>query len=192
MTTLEVSNLSRYGFMGGHAGANLNLQMGHWHQDMRSGSIDTGGDVSPKEGLVGEVAPPVGHGCGRGHHKVSVCAGCGGGFLMHLLGLDHFTTGKTMNGLARASMVTNPFDLGVVGNCKDFWTVGHELGVEYERLYEIPLEGFHEVRRQREEGDDMSIGGGPGWKGLQQKLLMGLRLGVGHASRGGYEPISQV
>jgi len=87
MTTLEVTNLGRYGFMGGRAGANLNSQMGHRQQHMRSANLvgtDTNGDVSPEEGLVGEASPALGHGHEHvhGHHKSGLCAGCGGGFLM--------------------------------------------------------------------------------------------------------------
>ena len=33
---------------------------------------------------------------------------------MHILGLDRFTKGKAMSGLARAGRDHNPFDLGVV------------------------------------------------------------------------------
>jgi palmitoyltransferase len=40
MTTLEVSNLGRYGFMGGRAGANLNSQAEHRHQHRHSVSAD--------------------------------------------------------------------------------------------------------------------------------------------------------
>ena len=36
MTTLEVSNLGRYGFMGGRGGASLSGQMGHRHQHHNS------------------------------------------------------------------------------------------------------------------------------------------------------------
>ena len=65
--------------------------------------------------------------------------------------------------------------------------MGAELGVEYERLYDVPPEGFIEAKRRRvrEEGGD------EGRKSLRQSLLMGLGLGSG-SSRGGYEPLSQV
>jgi len=67
---------------------------------------------------------------------------------MNLLGFDRFTKGKAVNGLARAGKASNPFDLGFVGNCKDFWTKGKELGVEYEQLYDVPLEGFREAKKE--------------------------------------------
>ncbi|THG97426.1 hypothetical protein EW026_g4572 [Hermanssonia centrifuga] len=169
MTTLEVSNLGRYGFMGGRGGASLGQQMGHQHH--QHSPSDEGGA-----------------GGAHGHnHKHSCCGG--GGFIMNLLGFDRFTKGKAADGLARAAKAPNPFDLGVSGNCKDFWTSGRELGVEYERLYDVPPEGFLEAKRRREEGED---GGGGGRKSLRKSLLMGIGLGRSGSSRGGYEPLSQV
>ena len=67
---------------------------------------------------------------------------------MNLLGFDRFTKGKAADGLARAAKAPNPFDLGIMGNCKDFWTKGSELGVEYETLYDVPTEGFAEAKRR--------------------------------------------
>ncbi|TFK90892.1 zf-DHHC-domain-containing protein [Polyporus arcularius HHB13444] len=176
MTTFEVSNLGRYGFMGGRGGSSLHGQMGHRHLALPSDD-STGGEASG----------------GHSHrHAHGMCAGCGSGFLMNLLGLDRFTKGKAADGLARAAKAPNPFDLGIVGNCKDFWSAGQELGVEYERLYDVPLEGFSEAkrRRQREEGEDGHADAG-GRKSLRNKLLMGLGLGGGRG-RSGYEPLSQV
>ncbi|KAI0791075.1 palmitoyltransferase AKR1 [Abortiporus biennis] len=173
MTTLEVSNLGRYGFMGGRGGASLNGQMGHQHRQMSSG------DSTPESASIHQH-----------HHKHGVCAGCGSGFLMNLLGFDRFTKGKAADGLARAAKAPNPFDLGIIGNCKDFWTSGRELGVEYERLYDVPPEGFVEAKRkrQREDGDDDNAGR----KSVRKSLLMGFGLGRGSSSRSGYEPLSQV
>jgi len=116
---------------------------------------------------------------------------------MHLLGFDHFTSGKAANGLARAGHATNPFNVGFVGNCRDFWTRGREPGVEYDRLYEIPAEGLREEARRREHEEAEEIGGGGGGRkgsGLRQKLLLGLVIGglSARAARGGYEPVSQV
>lgn len=156
---------------------------------------DTG---SPDSGL-----PPLQH----PHSHRGAGAG-GSGFLMNLLGFDRFTRGKAADGLARAAKAPNPFDLGFMGNCKDFWTRGRELGVEYDRLYDVPVEGFVEAKRRRilEEGDDSRsvgsvdvLGGGAsgggasgGRKSLRKSLLMGLGIGRGGtSSRGGYEPLSQ-
>ena len=121
------------------------------------------------------------------HRHSGFCAGCGSGFLMNLLGFDRFTKGKAADGLARASKATNPFDLGIVGNCKDFWTAGKELGVRYETLYDVPLEGFREAKRRRDrEVEEDGVRKPPSRKGL----FMGLGLGR-RGSRGGYEPVSQ-
>ena len=185
MTTLEVSNLGRYGFMGGR-GASHATQMGHRHSH-------TALQADADDSLSGDATPVGGHTHGRGRHHHS--SGCGTGFIMHLLGFDRFTSGKAANGLARAGHAANPFNVGVVGNCRDFWTRGRELGVEYDRLYEVPAEGLREAkrRREREEDDDASVSGRKG-QGLRQKLLLGLGIGgsSARAARGGYEPVSQV
>ncbi|KAF9049653.1 zf-DHHC-domain-containing protein [Hymenopellis radicata] len=159
MTTLEVSNLGRYGFMGGRGGASMAGQMGHSHSRSGTSSPDSEAPVH--------------------NHRA-------GGFIMNLLGFDRFTKGKAVDGLARSSKASNPFDLGMWGNCKDFWTAGRELGVEYDKLYEVPMEGFREAkrRRERDEEDD-----GPKKSG--RRSLLGLVMG-GRSSRGGYEPVSQV
>jgi hypothetical protein len=116
---------------------------------------------------------------------------------MNLLGFDRFTKGKAVDGLARAGKASNPFDLGIVGNCKDFWTAGKELGVKYEMLYDVPLEGFREAKRRNREEAELE----DGVRKQQQQassssrkgLFMGFGLGRhGAASRGGYEPVSQV
>jgi palmitoyltransferase ZDHHC13/17 len=157
--------------MGGRGGISLAGQMGHQHRD-------TSGE--------------------NNHQRHNHSAGpCGTGFLMHLFGFDVFTKGKAADGLARSIHAPNPFDLGCIGNCKDFWTRGKELGVEYDRLYDIPKEGFLEAKRRREmeeEEDDHSLGvnrkGNRASSLLRKGLSMGLSLGRG--SRAGYEPVSQV
>ncbi|TCD60700.1 palmitoyltransferase akr1 [Steccherinum ochraceum] len=178
MTTLEVSNLGRYGFMGGRGGASMVGQMGHQHR--HSASDENG---------ASEPGTPLAH--SHHHHRGGMCGGCGSGFLMNLLGFDRFTKGKAADGLARAAKAPNPFDLGIVGNCKDFWTTGRELGVEYEALYDVPVEGFTEAKRRR-AGEESESGGEGGRKPLRKSLLMGFSLGRGGSSRAGYEPLSQV
>ncbi|KAG7441231.1 palmitoyltransferase AKR1 [Guyanagaster necrorhizus] len=169
MTTLEVSNLGRFGFMGGRGGASMNGQMGHRHSHQGLSTEDTA-----------LVSSPPDH-----QHRA-------GGFLMNLLGFDRFTKGKAVNGLARAGKASNPFDLGMWGNCKDFWTAGRELGVEYDKLYDVPVEGFREAKRRREREDELDEPGGK--RNSRKGLFMGLGLGMGRAgsSRGAYEPVSQV
>ena len=183
MTTLEVSNLGRYGFMGGRGGS-LATQMSHRHSHALQGDGD--------DALSGDTSPVAGH--VHSHGRQRHASGCTG-FLMHLLGFDRFTSGKAANGLARSGHAANPFNVGVVGNCRDFWTRGRELGVEYDRLYEIPAEGLREAKRkrEREEAEEGSVSGRKG-QGLRQKLLLGLGIGglSARAARGGYEPVSQV
>jgi palmitoyltransferase ZDHHC13/17 len=186
MTTLEVSNLGRYGYMGARGGS-LATQMGHRHHNH---SLQADAD----DALSGDSTSAGAHVHGHGHRHGS---GCNTNFLMQLLGFDRFTSGKAANGLARSGHAANPFNMGIVGNCRDFWTRGRELGVEYERLYEVPPEGFREARRRRElDHDEAEESGIPGRKGhgLRQKLLLGLGIGgpSARAARGGYEPVSQV
>nr|GAT47946.1 palmitoyltransferase akr1 [Mycena chlorophos] len=175
MTTLEVSNLGRYGFMGGRGG----LGVGQMGQASRQGS-------------------PEGEGQGEAHahggHAHSHGTGCSG-FLMSILGLDRFTRGRAVDGLARAGTARNPFDLGMVKNCQDFWSKGRELGVEYERLYDVPLEGFVEARKRREAeemgGAGGEDGGGKPSIGLLARLGSRMGFGVGR-TRSGYEPLNQM
>lgn len=186
--------------MGGRGGASLAGQMGHRHNHAPSVAPTAG--ATPEEGLLSEGADlenTHGHshaGHRHAHAHKGFCGVCSSSssFLLHLLGLDRFTSGRATTGLARASKASNPFDMGVVGNCKDFWTVGRELGVEYERLYEVPLEGFREAKRRREEEgevDGVSINGGR--KGLRERLRERLMGGMSMGGRrSGYEPVSQV
>lgn len=190
MTTLEVSNLGRYGFMGGRGGASVAGQMGHRHH---RGLADAGlllPGVDTEETTLVE-SDSVSGASGHHHRHSGICAGCGSGFLMNLLGFDRFTKGKAADGLARAGKASNPFDLGIVGNCKDFWTAGKELGVEYDKLYDVPFEGFKEAKKKREREEEEE----GGRRGSARKgIFMGLG-GLGRAmgaSRAGYEPVSQV
>jgi len=183
MTSLEVSNLGRYGFMGGRGGASLSGQMSHHHHHGRRHDTD-GEDAS----LAGsDASGSNSSGSGVVHRHSGICAGCGSGFLMNLLGFDRFTRGKAVDGLARAGKASNPFDLGMVGNCKDFWTAGKELGVKYETLYDVPLEGFREAKRRNREVEEDGVRKPSSRKGL----FMGLGLGRPSGSRAGYEPVSQ-
>jgi hypothetical protein len=155
MTTLEVSNLGRYGFMGGRGGPSPSMQQGHQH---------THGDGAQT----------------RHQHKKM----CGNGFMMQILGLDRFTKGKAVDGMARASKAPNPFNHGIFSNCRDFWSAGRELGVEYERLYQVPPEGFQEAKRRRVEVDPHFTTTRPKRSGI---FNMGLSWGRG--SRQGYLPV---
>lgn len=185
MTTLEVSNLGRYGYMGGRGGQSLSGQMGHRHQHHRSANVVLGVD-SEDTALIGADGASTSSGEHHRHRREAACGGCGSGFFMNLLGFDRFTKGRAVDGLARAGKASNPFDLGIVGNCKDFWTAGRELGVEYEALYDVPIEGFKEAKRRRNMEEDEDGMGVHGRKGLGKSLFMGFGLG---RSRSGYEPV---
>lgn len=155
MTTLEVTNLGRYGYLGGRGGSSLAAQQGHAHSH-------------------------EGHETTHAHGA----KGCWG-FLLNILGFDRFTKGKARQGLARASKASNPFDLGMMANCRDFWTTGGELGVEYQTLYDVPPEGFA-VARERRMAEERERGAEYGGRRKGKGLLMGLGLG---RSNSGYQPI---
>ena len=71
-------------------------------------------------------------------------------FLLKILGIDRFTSGKAAEGLlATSTVVANPFDLGCYLNVLDFFRRGREVGVDYTRLYEVPEGGFVRARRER-------------------------------------------
>src|ERR1700712_688230 len=132
--------------MGGR-GTPLKGQMGATSRQISS---MPGGGRSAAGSLAGlddaqSQDPHASHSHAQGGSK-GLCGGTSA-FLMSLLGFDRFTKGKATAGLAMAGKAANPFDLGMIGNCKDFWTSGRELGVEYERLYDVPTEGFKEAKR---------------------------------------------
>ncbi|KAG8709674.1 palmitoyltransferase akr1 [Ceratobasidium sp. 394] len=171
MTTLEVSNLGRYGFMGGKGGTSLNGQDGHSHSH----------------------APGEGHGHGHKHqhkHGIAGCCSKISGVVMSLTGLERYTKFRAGEGLKRAKTARNPFSTGVVGNCTDFWTAGKTLGVDYRLVYEVPDEGFLEAKRRRGEDDEVYLGGG-GSGGKRGALLGRLKamMGAGGAGARGYEPV---
>ncbi|CDZ96517.1 palmitoyltransferase akr1 [Phaffia rhodozyma] len=173
MTTLEVTNLGRYGFMGGRGGSSLRDQSGAvgvglggrtggpeglgGPGDLGMGIDPTGVDeptVSGEETGDGSTLPHVhahAHGHAHGHrHGILGCMGGGWRFMLQILGLDRFTKGKAAKGLRMAGRDANPFDQGIIGNCMDFWTVGGTLGVDYRQLYDIPLGGFSSQRQRQQ------------------------------------------
>ena len=125
LTTFEVSNLGRFGFMGGRGGlaagsGGAGLQMGHRHQHQHHRA--TGSERSDEDSEAEGGAHKHNHRHG-GLFSMATAPGTCGGFLLNLLGLDRFTRGRAAHGLALASSgsrAMNPFDFGVVRNCKDF------------------------------------------------------------------------
>jgi palmitoyltransferase len=133
MTTLEVSNLGRYGYMG-ERGSSLRDQAGAMQQAMAigagvgpTGAAEDGvameGSSGPGGNLagVGDHGHVHGPGCkhGRGHsHGVvntvrSLGKMCAAPFLQ-ISGLDRFTKGQALGGMRRAGRDQNPFDLGPI------------------------------------------------------------------------------
>lgn len=129
MTTLEVSNLGKYGFMGGRGGASLKDQSGalaHFAGSAGGGMgvAGSGGETSldpndiedgvgappppPRSGATGSLA---GHAHGHAHRHSSKGQFA---FCLQILGLDLFTRGKAAKGLSLANKDANPFDQGLV------------------------------------------------------------------------------
>jgi hypothetical protein len=152
MTTFEVSNLSKYGFMGGR-GESMAMQQGHQH-------ASAGGVSGDEDDPSGGTQASHGHALAGHRHRHGHSHGVKGffGFLLRLLGLDRFTRGNAARALARANRSSNPFDMGVITNCGDFWTKGKEVGVQYESLYEVPPEGFRAAKARHEARDDEDAG----------------------------------
>ncbi|BEI90394.1 uncharacterized protein CcaverHIS019_0304640 [Cutaneotrichosporon cavernicola] len=153
MTTYEVSNLGRYGYMGGRGGTSLRDQSGA----VRGSTVfvpmpDTESDFSHLP--PPPSASPAHH---HQHHRCGalgrICSALGAaitGPVFRLVGLDQFTQGRAVSGMARAGRDQNPFDLGVTKNCSDFWCGAK--GVDYLHLYEVPPEGWVAYRRKLAAG----------------------------------------
>lgn len=183
LTTFEVSNIGRFGFMGGK-GSSMAMQQGHWSQQATVGfEDDTGsGNPAPAGGNAhtGHRHGAHGHAHGRKQKHSHGISGCFG-FILRLLGLDRFTKGKAADGLLKSSGAKNPFDLGLIGNCVDFWTKGREVGVQYESVYTVPQEGFKAAKAHREMRDDEDTGSLMSGMGSGGKRR--LSMGVGGASK---------
>lgn len=139
MTTFEVSNLGRYGFMGGRGGQSLRDQSGAMLKQasavgagigMSGAGEEAAGPADAEAGPEGNalLPPPGGHvhgpQCRHGNHARGHSHGvmhiCGAlwktltGPLMTILGLDRFTKGKALGGMKKAGRDQNPFDMGIV------------------------------------------------------------------------------
>lgn len=151
MTTLEVSNLGRYGYMGGRGGSSMSSQTSF--MEARAEAIRTNSVISGQQGSDAGLDDVHDHTSGNpagstdrshSHGLVGVMKGTGN-WLLSIVGLDLYTKGKGREGLKKASRSQNPFDQGIVVNCQDFWTRGRALGVRYEELYDVPPGGFKPV-----------------------------------------------
>ncbi|KAF7373716.1 Palmitoyltransferase [Mycena sanguinolenta] len=111
---------------GGRGGTSLNGQMGHRHAHAHGHGHGAAASTDSEPDPLASGTPAHTH--------------TSSGFLMDLLGFDRFTRGSAASGLARASKASNPFDLGIM-MVWNFWTKERELGVEYERLYDVCWRG---------------------------------------------------
>lgn len=215
MTSLEVSNVGRYGFMGGRGvigTGQMGAQQGgpsrsHSHSHGQGESSPLSASQSLAQGL---------HSTSHSHPQslsgsgglltlpcriCSICASCpGASFLLRITGLDRFTArGGATRGLAVSAAPQNPFDLGPYLNCMDFWGMGKEVGVRWETCYDIPEGGFKKAREERllderERGDRGELepsnrkGGRRFWPGVRRVLSMRM----GRSSTYDYEPLAQV
>lgn len=163
ITTFEVSNLGRYGHM-----------------------ASRGLSAASQEGFMAAHAASHAHANRSGstphthqhtHNPLKLCArACGRilpGTLLAIVGLDLYTKGRGAEGMVKAAEKSgaNPFDVGLMRNCTDFWTRGRTLGVEYEKLYDLPPEGFRAViaqrKRMQKEAGSARQGGGGGYEMLR-------------------------
>ncbi|UZJ51434.1 hypothetical protein CBS101457_000754 [Exobasidium rhododendri] len=194
MTTLEVSNLGRYGFMGGKGGSSMSSQSGfmeararnsgtspidgtagfvqHQHGDGDDAGLDeensTAGGGSTTSSTSSSASPNQSKKGNHQHGTFTSVLGGSGNWLLSIVGLDLYTKGKGGEGLKKASRSQNPFDHGLLINCQDFWTRGRILGVKYEELYDIPSGGFMPNSR-----------GGVGVSSHQRSRSMDLEVGGG-------------
>lgn len=165
MTTLEVSNLGRFGFMGGKGGQSYAGQTNFIAQHSARGQpaggasdrlqgiqkqfsgedaqIDVNLATDDTTGESSTATTTTTHGHAHSHSKLGmlkrVCSSSGS-WLLSIVGLDLYTRGKAGEGLKRASGAANPFDHGWLSNCKDFWSKGQDLSIDYATLYDLPGE----------------------------------------------------
>jgi len=145
-------------------------QQGHTHAQ---GGQQGGGGAEDASGHSHSHS----HSHGHGHSHGGKGKGCTG-FLLTLVGLDRFTKPRAAAAALLRTPPANPFDAGTpLSNCRDFWTKGGELGVDYERVYDVPGEGFLKRRMEGERGDLPGGAGGMdggGNRGGKLGLVMGM------------------
>ena len=143
ITTYEVSNLGRFGHMGTRglsASAQEGFMAEHAHAQSTTSGSATPADPEQSGAESGHVHGPAcrhghSHSHGGGHRhsnnplKVcsAICTKCMPSTLLAIVGLDLYTKGRGAEGMARAAQDgpgANPFDVGLMGNCTDFWTRG--------------------------------------------------------------------
>ncbi|KAH9451296.1 hypothetical protein Pst134EB_018780 [Puccinia striiformis f. sp. tritici] len=128
MTTFELSNVNRFGYMGGRAGTSMASQSSHSHSHSAQSSL-------------------LSHNHNHNHHH-HPSSGKPKSFIfcLKLLGLDRFLDGTSL--LKKSKKATNPFHKSIRTNCLDFWTAGNHLGINYLELFEVPEGGFKVQSKQ--------------------------------------------
>jgi len=122
MTTFELSNVNRFGYMGGRAGTSMAAQSSHSHAH----------HTSAQSSLSSHHHPHHHHHHSRKPKSLVFC--------LKLLGLDRLLEGPQL--IKKSQKATNPFNKGLKANCLDFWTAGNHLGINYLELFEVPEGGF--------------------------------------------------
>lgn len=176
MGSRGISAAAQEGFMAEHQ---------HATAQASAAGADAAGGVPPGAGGGHVHGPACNH--GRGHHHthnpLKICAGILGRLLpstlLAIVGLDLYTRGGGAEGMVRANNEknkgTNPFDVGIIRNCTDFWTRGKTLGVDYEKLYDLPSEGYpaliakrKRMKESQKESDTVLRSRGSGYEMLNQ------------------------
>lgn len=179
LTTLEVSNVSRFGYLGGKPGVSGAAQQGYvakWEASQGQAAqhaANLGGGAG--DGAENEADDPdsLAHAPSSSRPTTPLASSSSAGarptgsfaFLLKLLGLDRFLSSSSSSSRTpnrTVSTVSNPFSLSPSQNCLDFWTRGGELGVDYERVYEVPKGGWKRVvaERKRREREEKARGAG--------------------------------
>ncbi|GAA5844281.1 hypothetical protein JCM9279_001753 [Rhodotorula babjevae] len=209
LTTLEQSNLGRYGYMGGKPGVSGAQQQGaveKWTAAKQARHAAQLGDAGAGDGDDDPTslahAPATGASDDEGALSSARVPKGRMALLLRLLGLDRFLlSSPPRSSRARRSRTApgtapgagaNPFDLGLRANCADFWTAGAELGVRYDELWGVPDGGFARVvaeRKRREEEERAGRGEG-GAAGGAWDRVRGRRGSGAPAPARGYERVA--
>ncbi|KAG5438995.1 hypothetical protein PCANB_002325 [Pneumocystis canis] len=130
ITTNEAINLHKYGFMGG-------IEHVFYKEDTMS---------RPQSAFLNNQDPHYNHSRKKKHHVFWV--------LPKLLGIHHFLKIVNMfpsKSILQLNKARNPFDNGVLSNCKDFWCVGttdiFRLGI-MNRTKQSYTDGFGYIKGQ--------------------------------------------
>lgn len=145
ITTYEVSNLGRYGHLGTRglsASAQEGFMATHVHNHGQPGDVTLETTTSSASATAaagqqpgsGHVHGPQcrhGHAHNHSHNPLKICLALVGkvvpNTLLAIVGLDLYTRGRGAEGMAKAAEKgggNNPFDVGLVRNCTDFWNRG--------------------------------------------------------------------